>query len=81
VFDANDQDYKDFLLASLRAASLRAKLMDAGLTAIGVALKGNLIGPDGALQWAQEEGLMFLIGPMPDPTQPTVELRDEITTG
>ena len=57
-----DEKYKEFLLAALRRGSLRAKLMDAELTAIGVALRSDFIGPDQARDWILEEGLMWLVG-------------------
>lgn len=58
-------EHKEFLLAALRSACLRAKLMEATLTAVGVALKNDLIEPDYAVKWVHDEGLMFLIEPMP----------------
>jgi hypothetical protein len=60
-----DERHKEFLLQALRAASLRAKLMDNELQSIGVALKNNLIGPDTAIKWAYDMGIMFLIDPVP----------------
>jgi hypothetical protein len=60
---SNGVTYKEFLLAALRVASLRAKTMDAELVSVGIALKGDLITPDAAMQWVHDEGLMFLIGP------------------
>jgi len=53
----------EFLLAGLRAATLKAKLMENELLAIGVSLKHGRITPEGVMQWLHEEGLMFL---MPD---------------
>jgi hypothetical protein len=44
----------EFVLASLRCTSLRVKLIENEITAIGVALKGGLISPDMALEWAEE---------------------------
>jgi hypothetical protein len=43
-----------FVLASLRCTSLRAKLIENELTAIGLAFKGGLISPDVALECAEE---------------------------
>jgi len=63
--DDEDQ-HREFLLAALRAATLRAKLMEANLNEIGIALKANLIGPDMAVKWLHDENLMFLLGIMPD---------------
>jgi hypothetical protein len=44
----------EFVLASLRCTSLRVKLIENEITTIGVALKGGLISPDAALEWAEE---------------------------
>jgi len=59
----NDDGRKDFMLAGLRAATLKAKLMENELTAIGVSLKHGRITPEGVMEWLHSEGLMFL---MPD---------------
>jgi hypothetical protein len=58
--------HRDFMLAALRAASLRAKAMEADLNTIGVALKGNLIGADTAVQWIKDAGLLHMVGGLPD---------------
>jgi hypothetical protein len=58
----NDDDaHREYLLAALRAASLRVKLMDADLTTVGVALKGDLIHPDMAMKWLKDLDLLFLL--------------------
>ena len=44
----------EFVLAALRRTSLRVKLIDNEITTIGAALKGGLISPDVALEWAEE---------------------------
>jgi hypothetical protein len=44
----------EFVLASLRRTSLRVKLIENEITAIGVAFKGGLISPVVALEWAEE---------------------------
>lgn len=60
-----DGSHREFLLARLRQASLQAKLIEAELTAIGVALKGNIISPEGAVVWIREAGLWWMVLPMP----------------
>ena len=60
--------HKEFLLAALRAASTRARLMEADLTTIGIALKGGLIGPDTAVRWIMEGGLLHMVGALPEST-------------
>jgi len=57
-------DNNEFVLLGLRAAVLKAKLIENDLTAIGVSLKHGRIDPEGVLKWLHEEGLMFL---MPEP--------------
>jgi hypothetical protein len=64
--DDEEQLHREFLLAALRAASARAKLMDADITTIGVALKGNLIGADTAVQWRRDAGLLGMVGAIPE---------------
>jgi hypothetical protein len=58
--------HRDFLLAALRAASLRCKTWDADLTTIGVALKGDLIGNDTAVRWIRDAGLLNMVGAIPE---------------
>ena len=48
------QASRTVVLASLRCTGLRVKLIENEITAIGVALKGGLISPDVALEWAEE---------------------------
>jgi hypothetical protein len=45
---------RDFVLAALRSTCLRVKLIENEIAAIGVALRGGLIAPDVALEWAEE---------------------------
>jgi len=58
--------HKEWLLTALRAASARAKLMDADLTTIGVALKGDLINSETAVQWIRDAGLLGMVGALPE---------------
>jgi hypothetical protein len=46
--------WRDFVLAALRCTSLRVKLIDNEITAIGTALRAGFISPDTALAWAEE---------------------------
>ncbi len=61
-----DGSHREFLLARLRQASLQAKLIEAELTSIGVALKGNMISPETALRWVRNEGLLWMVLPVPE---------------
>ena len=58
--------HREWLLAKLRSASLQAKMMDAELTSIGVALKGGMISAESAVSWIREQGLLWFITPMPE---------------
>jgi len=60
----SDEGRREFLLAALRAAVLKVKLMENELLAIGVSLKHGMIGPEGVMRWVNEEGLMFLLPQM-----------------
>ena len=52
----------DYLLAELRCAALRARLWQADIEAVGIALKGGLIGPDQALELLAYCGALHLVG-------------------
>ena len=52
----------DYLLAELRVAVLRAKLWQADITAVALALKGGLIHPEQALELLQECDALHLVG-------------------
>lgn len=60
-----EDDHREFMLAALRVASAKVKLMDLELTQVGIALKAKLIGPEMAVRWLHELGLMYLCEPMP----------------
>jgi hypothetical protein len=64
--DPTEDQHKEFLLSALRAASLRAKMMDADLTTIGVALRGGMIGADTAVAWIRDSGLLWIVGAIPE---------------
>jgi hypothetical protein len=74
-------DHREFLLAALRAASLRAKLMDAELNTIGVSLKAGMISPEMAMQWIRDEGLMSLVSVMSEKTQITEQVNAGVEDG
>ena len=63
---SDDELHRDFLLAALRAASARAKLIEADINTIGVALKGDLIGPETAVAWIRDAGLLWIVGAIPE---------------
>jgi hypothetical protein len=47
-------DRQEFVLATLRGASLRVRLIASDIDAAGIALKGGLISPETALEWVNE---------------------------
>jgi hypothetical protein len=63
---SDDWRHREFMLAALRTATIRARLMESELTEIGMMLKSKMIGPELAVQMLHDQGLMFLLGRMPD---------------
>jgi hypothetical protein len=55
---AGDQE---LVLAALRVATIRSKLVSNVLDSIGVSLKQKLITAEDALTWARDEGLLGLL--------------------
>jgi len=53
----------DYLLAELRCASLRARLWQADIDAVGMALKAGLVAPEHALELLQECDALHLVAP------------------
>jgi hypothetical protein len=65
--------FRDFILAELKCAALRSRLVTAELDSIGVALAGNFITEDDAIAWLDEcGGLQFVSAP-----RDTAELATE----
>jgi hypothetical protein len=54
---------RDYLLARLRCASLRARLWQADIDAVGMALKAGLVEPEQALELLHECDCLQLISP------------------
>ena len=74
-------DNREFLLARLRQATIQARFMEAELISIGVALKGDAIGPETAVMWLREHGLLWMVLPLPpEPEQPLL-MEPEETRG
>jgi hypothetical protein len=55
------RDRREYLLAGLRAAALRARLWQADIDAVGLALKAGLISPDQAVEHLCDCGLLRLL--------------------
>jgi hypothetical protein len=54
---------REYLLAELRCASLRARLWQADINAVGLALKAGLVEPDQALELLHDCNCLQLIEP------------------
>jgi hypothetical protein len=52
----------DYLLAELRCASLRARLWQADIDAVGMALKAGLVAPEQALDLLHDCDALHLVG-------------------
>ncbi len=55
-------DFREFLLAELRCAALRSRLMTAEIDSIGTALRGDFITADDAMAWLHECGALQFVG-------------------
>jgi hypothetical protein len=58
----NGPNRMDYLLAELRAASLRARLWQSDIDAIGIALKIGLVTPDQAIELLHDCDALHLVG-------------------
>lgn len=56
-------NYDDYVLAELRCASLRARIMQSDLDAVGLALKHHLISADQAIALLHDVDVLRLVGP------------------
>jgi hypothetical protein len=54
---------RDYLLAELRCASLRARLWQADIDAVGLALRAGLVEPEQALELLADCDCLQLISP------------------
>jgi hypothetical protein len=61
------RDRREYLLAELRAAALRARLWQADIDAVGLALKAGLISPGQAVEHLSDCGLLLLLGTREEP--------------
>jgi hypothetical protein len=55
-------DRRDYLLAELRCAAIRARLWQADIEAVGMALRVGLIEPEQALELLHECDALHLVG-------------------
>jgi hypothetical protein len=59
-------NFCDYLLAELRCAALRARMLQADLEAIGIALNNGLVTPDQALALLHDVDALRYVGTPPD---------------
>jgi hypothetical protein len=59
--------HHEYLLAELRCASLRARLIQADIDAVGIALKDGRITPEQALELLHDCNVLWIVGAEPSP--------------
>jgi hypothetical protein len=59
-------DRRAYLLQELRCAALRARLWQADIEAVGLALKGDLISPEQAIELLADCDALHLVGASPE---------------
>lgn len=57
------RDRREYLLAELRCAILRARLAALDLETIGLALRHGMIDPDTAVCWVHDAGALAYVAP------------------
>jgi len=57
--------HRDYLLAALRCARLRIRLLAVEIDQVGVALKFNMIAPETAVIWLNDIGALYYVEPIP----------------
>jgi len=62
------RDFTEYLLSEFRCALLRARIMQADIEAVGLALRGGIITPDQALGLLDDCAALRLAGPASEPT-------------
>jgi hypothetical protein len=67
---APPRDFTDYILAEMRVATLRARILQADLEAVGIALKYKMISPDQALALLHDCGALRVVGVPPDEAAP-----------
>ena len=61
-----DEKHRRFLLQSLRAASLEARLWAEELIHVGQSLKDDVINTDEAVRWVMDRNLLWLVKMVPE---------------
>lgn len=63
--------FRDFMLAELRCAALRSRLITAEIDSIGVALRAEVINTDEAIAWLHECGALQFVAVREAEPEPT----------
>ena len=53
---------REYIIAALRSAALRARLLSNELDLIGIAVRDGLVSPEASLLWARDIGALDLVG-------------------
>jgi hypothetical protein len=53
---------REYVIAAMRSAALRARLLANEIDVIGVALRDGIVTPEAALLWARDIGALDLVG-------------------
>jgi len=62
---ATQQDFREYVLAELRCAHLRARLAQLDIEAAGIALRAHMIAPEVALEWLADADALKYVEPAP----------------
>ena len=73
--------FEKYVLAQLRCARARIKLLINEIDTIGLALKSGAIGPDEAIYALHEAGTLNFLWPMPPPIRSDEEITTTNTNG
>jgi hypothetical protein len=60
------RDFSEYLLAEMRCAALRARILQADIEAVSLALKGGLINADQALDLLHDVDALRIVGTPPE---------------
>ena len=60
------RDFTEYLLAELRCAAMRARVLQFDIEAVGIALQGGLVTPDQALALLHDVDALRLVGTPPE---------------
>lgn len=53
---------REYIIATLRCATLRSRLLANELDVIGIAVRDGVVSPEAAIMWARDIGALDLVG-------------------